>query len=81
MGTETLHIQEFFTALDEVSSEILQLISFADVRTINIVPFKNSWTAAQLVSHVTKSNKAIVQALKMEGKLSRNKTWVKEYRS
>lgn len=68
MATDTLNTKEFFASLDDTSSELLQLISSADSTTINTVPFKGSWTAAQLASHVTKSNKAIAQALSMEGK-------------
>ena len=73
MITDTLHTKELFVSLDEISSELLQLISSADSITINTVPsdgsqIKDSWTAAQLASHVTKSNKAIIQALNMEGK-------------
>ena len=73
MATSTLHTKEFFESLDEVSSELVYLVSSADSITINIVPpdsygISNSWTAAQLISHVTKSNNAIRQALNMEGK-------------
>jgi DinB superfamily len=73
MTTDILNTKEFFASLDETSSGLLQLISSADSTTINTIPsdsyrIKNSWTAAQLASHVTKSNKAIVQALNMEGK-------------
>jgi hypothetical protein len=74
MTTDTLKdTKEFFASLDEASSELIHLISSADSTTINTVPsdsyrIKNSWTAAQLASHVTKSNKAIAQALNMEGK-------------
>lgn len=72
MATGTLHTKEFFESLDEVSSELIWLISSADSATINIIPpdghrVKNSWTAAQVISHVTKSNNAIRQALNMEG--------------
>ena len=60
--------QEFFVSLDATTSELLELVSSVGVTTINIVPFEDSWTAAQLAVHVTKSNKAIAQALNMEGK-------------
>src|SRR5580693_3581234 len=68
MATDTLNTKEFFAPLDEVSFELVYLISSADSESINTVPFEDSWTAAQLASHVTKSNKAIAQALTMEGK-------------
>lgn len=71
--TLTLYIEEFFESLDEVSSELVNLISSTDSMTINFISrdthqVKNSWTPAQLISHVTKSNNAIRQALNMEGK-------------
>ena len=68
METDTITMEEFFSSLDGASSELLQLMSSADVTTINTIPFVNSWTAAQLGAHITKSNKAIAQALNMEGK-------------
>lgn len=71
MITQKLNTKELFVSLDETISELLELISSADEKTINVIPFKDSWTAAQLVSHVTKSNKAILQALYMEGKTAK----------
>lgn len=68
MITESLQATELFTVLDNTTAELLQLITSLDAQKINIVPFTGSWTAAQLVVHVTKSNKAIAQALHMEGK-------------
>ncbi|MEP6596295.1 MAG: DinB family protein [Ginsengibacter sp.] len=68
MITDTLLTKELFTSLDSTSSELLELISSADSTTLDTVPFKDSWTAAQLASHVTKSNNAITQALNMVGK-------------
>ncbi len=68
MITEKLNTKELFESLDETTSQLLQMISSLNENEINTIPFKNSWTAAQLVTHVTKSNKAIAQALHMEGK-------------
>lgn len=56
-----------FTMLDNTSSQLLSLISSLDQTELNTIPFKDSWTAAQLASHVTKSNKGMAQALEMEG--------------
>ena len=67
MATHTLNMKEFFSSLDKATSELLQLISSAGPVSINLIPFANSWTAAQLSVHITKSNKAIAQALNMEG--------------
>jgi len=68
MTTEKLNTKELFALLTDTTSEFVELISSAESTTINTVPFEDSWTAAQLASHVTKSNKAITQALNMEGK-------------
>jgi hypothetical protein len=70
MLTDTITTSELFAALDKATDELTALFSAADEKIINTVPFKNSWTPAQLAMHVTKSNKAIVQGLGMEGKSS-----------
>ncbi len=64
----TLNTKELFESLDETWDELLNLISSTDASIINTVPFKDSWTTAQLATHVTKSNNAIAQGLDMEGK-------------
>jgi hypothetical protein len=68
MTTDIINTKELFASLDETWTELLQLISSTNAPTINAVPFKDSWTAAQLATHVTKSNKAIAQGLNMPGK-------------
>lgn len=68
MITDTINTKELFASLDETWSELVQLISSTNGSTINAVPFIDSWTVAQVATHVTKSNKAIAQGLNMEGK-------------
>ena len=68
MSAPTINATALFTALDETTSQLLQLITSVPQERINATPFKDSWTAAQLAVHVTKSNKAIAQGLNMEGK-------------
>ena len=68
MVIERLNTEELFSSLDETWVAFLKLVCSVDEQAINIVPFEDSWTVAQLATHVTKSNKAIVQALQMEGK-------------
>jgi hypothetical protein len=68
MVIERLNTAELFSSLDETWVAFLKLVSSVDGQDINIVPFEDSWTVAQLATHITKSNKAIVQALQMEGK-------------
>ena len=69
MTTQQLNTKELFASLDAASSELLALISSADTSIINRVPFKNSWTAAQLVVHLIKSNSHIVRSLSLKGKI------------
>ncbi|MEP7230565.1 MAG: DinB family protein [Ginsengibacter sp.] len=68
MIKNTLNTSTLFSSLENTSSRLLQLISSADSSTINMIPFKDSWSAAQVVAHITKSNKAIAQSLDMPGK-------------
>ncbi len=56
-----------FEMLDDTTSQLLTLISSLDETELNTIPFRDSWTAAQLAWHVTKSNKGMAQALEMEG--------------
>ena len=68
--TEELNTKELFTSLDNVSSKLLAMIASLSETTLNTIPFKHSWTAAQVTAHVTKSNSSIAQALRMEAKPS-----------
>jgi len=62
-------VKDLFMAIDGVAAELMELISPLGEEQINTIPLKDSWTAAQLATHVTKSNNAIVQAMDMDGKL------------
>lgn len=68
MVTHTIHTKELFASLDETWNELAELIASTNGDSINAVPYKDSWTPAQLATHVTKSNKAIAQGMEMEGK-------------
>lgn len=73
--TTILDTKTIFASLDKAFSQLLGIISSTDSNNINIIPtdnheLKESWTAAQVMVHITKSNKAIRQSLKMEGKIS-----------
>jgi len=52
----------------QIGQELFQLLLPLSEAQINAVPFKGSWTAAQLATHITKSNNGIAQALQMKGK-------------
>lgn len=68
MTAEKINIQALFSSLDETWSELLALVSSVNADVINKIPYKDSWTVAQLATHIKKSNKAIIQGLQMNGK-------------
>ena len=68
MTMDTINTTELFASLDETWAELVQMISSTNDESINAVPFEGSWSAAQLATHVSKSNNAIIQGLKMDGK-------------
>jgi len=68
MITETSGKKELLTAIDESVSELVSLMSSLDESKINSVPYKDSWTAAQLLRHVTKSTSGMAKAMRSESK-------------
>jgi len=52
----------------EVMQSLLHLVNSFSEKGFNTIPFEDSWTAAQVIDHITKSNKSITQALSLEGK-------------
>jgi len=60
-------IQELSATFDSATNEFLDLISSATLEQLNTMPFVDSWTAAQLSEHVTKSNQSVAQALNGPG--------------
>ncbi len=67
MIKEQINTEVLFRSLDATSNELMQLVQDEKEETLNTVPFVNSWTAAQVLIHITKSNRAIVQGLQMHG--------------
>lgn len=67
MKNIALNTNELFVALDDATGELAALVEPTTEKDFNVIPFKDSWTAAQLAVHVTKSNKAIIQGLGMPG--------------
>lgn len=67
MIKEKINTTELFTLIDAASAEFFKIASSVDERIMNIVPFEDSWTIAQLATHVKKSNRAIAQGLQMNG--------------
>lgn len=66
MITETSHKKELLAAIDEAVSELQALMSSLDENKINTVPYKDSWTPAQLLRHVTKSINGMAKAMGMD---------------
>ncbi|MGN6212252.1 DinB family protein [Parafilimonas sp.] len=67
MIKEQINTEVLFRSLDATSHELMQLVQDEKEEILNTVPFVNSWTAAQVLIHITKSNKAIAQGLQMHG--------------
>jgi hypothetical protein len=70
MIEEKEDIRELFKSLDNTTSELVQVVSPFSETQINTIPFKGSWTAAQVAEHVTRSNTGIIKSLMTEGKLT-----------
>ena len=62
--------KDILVQYDDIADQLLKLVSSAGQKELNTIPFEGSWTAAQVVSHVTKSNQSIVQALNMPAKIT-----------
>lgn len=68
MATEIVDKNEIVTATNNVVSQLIELISSLDENDINTVPYEGSWTAAQLLRHVSKSIKGMAKALLIDAK-------------
>lgn len=67
MITETAGKKELLTAIDESLSQLLQALSALDEKGLNTVPYPDSWTAGELLRHITKSTGGIAKAMKQNG--------------
>ena len=68
MSIITLDTKKLFEELDAISYTLQSQVSSVDEQQLNSTPFEDSWTPAQLAIHVTKSNNAIAQGLRMNGR-------------
>lgn len=59
-----LKIQE---ELDTVTTELLLMIASFDQEQVNLVPFENSWTAAQVANHLGKSDASVIASIYAHG--------------
>jgi dihydrofolate reductase len=68
MIAEKLNIEAMNKSVDLTTSSFLELASSFSQEDINKIPFENSWTAAQVAEHVTRSNIGIIRSLRQPGK-------------
>ncbi|HMJ47041.1 MAG TPA: DinB family protein [Ferruginibacter sp.] len=68
MITEISSKDDLFMAIDKAVSEMVSLMSSLNETSINSIPYKGSWTAGQLLEHVTKSTNGMANAMLMESK-------------
>lgn len=66
--------EELFNTINETVSDLLELYSPLDNNKINEVPYANSWTASQLLNHITKSTNGISKSIVIKGKLAERDT-------
>ncbi len=61
-------VKEILYKIRDAFKELEDLVMPLDEQQLNRVPFARSWTAAQVVTHVTSSAGAMAQAMSMPGK-------------
>ena len=59
--------ERLIEVLEETTRQLLEKVQQFDEVEINEIPFTNSWTAAQVADHLTKSNNSIVKAMLLNG--------------
>lgn len=67
MLKDILHKEDVLVSLEKTTSDLFQLLDRFDQQNINRIPFEDSWTAAQLADHITRSNLSITKALLLNG--------------
>ena len=68
MATGTVDINETLAATGDAVAQLTDLLSSVENDKINIVPYEGSWTAAQLLRHVTKSIAGMTKAVDTDAK-------------
>lgn len=68
MITEKSTKPELLTAIEEQGAQLQQLFSALPEKGINAIPYKDSWTAAQLLTHVMLSTQGMAKVMEMPGK-------------
>ena len=65
---ESLDTNKILSETSDTVSAISDLMASVDKEMVNTIPFDGSWTAPQLLRHVSKSLQGMAKAMKMEGK-------------
>ena len=69
----TMNVDDTLSAIKKTFEELFGLISSTNESNFNLIPFPGSWTFAQVLCHITKSNMAMLHSLNMKGeKAQRN---------
>ena len=68
MATKIVDNKEVIAAIGSAVSELTDLMSSVENDKINIIPYEGSWTAPQLLRHVTKSISGMAKAMHMDAK-------------
>ena len=68
MTTKTLDTNETLSATADVISELTDLMLSVDEDKVNTIPYDGSWTAPQLLRHVTKSINGMTKAMHKDAK-------------
>lgn len=68
MATETVDKNEIITAIGDAVLQFTDLMSSVENDKINMVPYEGSWTAPQLLRHVSKSISGMAKAMHLDAK-------------
>lgn len=68
MTTETSATSEILTATGDAIAQLTELMSAVDEEKVNTIPYEGSWTAPQLLRHVTKSINGMTRAMQTDAK-------------
>ncbi len=68
MTTGTLDSSQVITVTADVIAELTGLMEAVNEDKVNTIPYEGSWTAPQLLRHVTKSINGLTKALEMDAR-------------
>jgi phage-related protein len=68
MTAETFDTNKILPAIAATVSELSDLMAAVDDEKINTVPYEGSWTAPQLLRHVSKSINRMAKVMQMEAR-------------